>query len=194
MAILTDEQVARLQTHLVIPSAVGDILRYDLDIEDDMQYGLHEALCEIDPDSALLAIALSAKQLAMRFTADIPVAGSLSLEADKIIEEYGPEWLTNFNQGPIDEDALHGILQNVPEDLECLADLIDALGNGLIDQMRPEVILCDILSIQARAHMEIADYMLKEINGSNAEADEELIDMDAYRGDNIILFPAHLRN
>ena len=58
---ISSYQISELERHLIVPQAVGDILAHDLEVGDDMQYGLHMALSEIDPDSALLAIALCAQ-------------------------------------------------------------------------------------------------------------------------------------
>lgn len=200
MTYLTEEQLTKLHTHLVVPIAVGDILYNNLAVEDDTQYGLHEALSEIDPDSALLAIAVSAKHIALRFARDIPVAAALSIEAGKIIDDYGPDWLTNYSNGPLDEDRLFETLRHVPEDLESIADLLETLRFGIPDTNDPAARLCDILAIQARAHMEIADYILKEIEGDEGEL-FDLCNMvapkkpaaEAANGDNIILFPIHRR-
>ena len=195
MSILNEKDLSLLHSHLIVPIAVGDIIYNNMAVEDDMEYGLHEALSEIDPDSALLAIAISAKHIALQFTKDTPVASALSLESSKIIDDYGPEWLANFNKGPVDEHMLHNVLRHVPEDLEILADLLDTLQAGLSEQQGPLAILCKVLSIQARAHMEIADFILKEIEGGEGELCGLADIMSAQKpsGDNIILFPIHLR-
>jgi len=191
MTKFDQNQVARLNARLVVPMAIGDILSYHLDIEEEIQYGLHEALSEVDPDSALLIIALSAGQIARLMAQHMPIAGALAVEAEKIVYEYGPEWLANDNQGPVDEEALMALLKNIPEDLESLADLLDTLQHQMNQPDDPVSVLCDILSIQARAHMEIADYMLKEIENISDEGD--IAESAQFPGDNIILFPVHLR-
>ena len=196
MSILPEKQLSLLHTHLVVPIAVGDILYNNMQVEEDTQYGLHEALSEIDPDSALLAIAISAKHIALQHVRDIPVAAALSLECSKIIDDYGPDWLTNFNKGPIDEDSLRATLIHVPEVLEAMADLLDTLRASLPEDNGSTSILCNILSIQARAHMEIAEYILNEIDGEgelSGLADLVAPKVPVTNGNNIILFPIHLR-
>ncbi len=190
---LNDTQLALLHTHLVVPLAIGDILYGDLLLTDDVQYELHEALSEIDPDSALLAIAVGAKHIAQALKDNSPIAAALSIECDKILDDYGPDWLSNYHQGPVDEDKLYSTLQNIPEDLESLADLMDTICLGLQDAEDPICKLCDILSIQARAHMEIADFILTELAYEDGEslAGSYSAHIVPDKADNIILFPVH---
>lgn len=196
---LTASQIDQLQQHLIVPLAVGDILHHELSIEPEMQYGLHLALSEVDPDSALLAIALCAQDIAAKIFKQVPIASALHLEAMHIIDDYAPTWLHHLITGPMPDNNYEVVLQTVPEDLEALADLLDAVCADLGEQESNIVILAQLLSIQARAHMEIADYMLEEIEygrlcqiqTDNGEAlpDKYLIDLDAHTGNNIIIFP-----
>lgn len=207
---LTQDQLGQLQQHLIVPLAIADILHHDLDVEADMQYGLHMALSEVDPDSALLAIALCAQDLASKCLIRAPIAAALQQEANNIIEEYGAVWLHHHQKGPMTSEQFEKVLQNVPEDLEAMADLIDALCADLDETESSTVTIGNLLSIQARAHMEIADYILTEIeyertvgeSGSEGGMAQpqiptplaEPLDMDAYKGSNIVLFPTNLRH
>lgn len=203
MSAVTKEDVARLHAYLVVPVAVSELLLTAAPVEGDAQYGLHVALSEIDPDSALLAIALSAHRIACDFARDIPVAGALKSESDLIIQDYGPQWLDNYHNHPVCGDALYDLLSHIPEDLESLADLLESLQAALHDPQDPAYTLCSILAIQARAHMEIADYVLSELEAEQAEAMDEIDNVCAFRnptlyaeetpGSNIILFPVHKR-
>lgn len=196
---LSQSQIDQLRQHLIVPLAVGDILHHDLAVEPDMQYGLHLALSEIDPDSALLAIALCAKNIAEKTRQRAPIAQGLCKEAEFMIEEYGATWLHHYKSGPMSDNDFETILQTIPEDLEAMADLLDALCADLDEEGSAAVLLANILSIQARAHMEIADYMLSELAFEKSVQDakeqdkpmpsQETIDLKAHVGDNIILFP-----
>ena len=197
---LTEDQLDILQRHLIVPVAVSDILYHDLDVEPDMQYGLHMALSEIDPDSALLAIALCANHLAKKCLNAAPIALCLQKEAGDIIIEYGPTWLRHYQNPPIAPEIFEEILETVPEDLEALADLMDALCADLNNTGAPIISLANLLSIQARAHMEIAGYILAEIalekasgkqteDGTDSGGGADLIDMGTYKDSNIVLFP-----
>lgn len=195
--------IEQLRSYLIVPLAIADILHHDLDVEPDMQYGLHMALSEIDPDSALLAIALAATDIAEKNMIYAPIASALKTEAENIIAEYGPTWLHHHRQGPMPQDVYTRILQTVPEDLEALADLMDALcaDLGCVDEATP--ILCNLMSVQSRAHMEIAEFILAESHLETEEKIEFTLDpidertdelspekqMDGHSADNIILFP-----
>lgn len=196
---LSQTEIDQLRQHLIVPLAVGDILHHDLGVEQDMQYGLHMALSEIDPDSALLAIALCAQDIASKTMMRAPIAAALHQEASHILDEYGPLWLHHYRTGPMEENDFEGVLQTVPEDLEAMADLLDALLADLEEDNSNVAVLGNLLSIQARAHMEIADYILAEIEFEKISTETEKqesfagqrdqIDLDAHLGNNIIVFP-----
>lgn len=198
---LDKDQFEELRQHLIVPMAMGDILFHDLAIEADMQYGLHMALSEIDPDSALLAIALCARDIAEKSKLNAPIASALQIEAENVISEYGPTWLRHYKNGHTPEGAFESILETVPEDLEALSDLLDSVRADIEDETSAAFILAELLSIQARAHMEIADFILEEMEfekaskaseeaGNGALEQPDVIDMDAHTGNNILLFPA----
>lgn len=196
---LSQSQIDQLRQHLIMPLAVGDILHHDLPVEPDMQYGLHLALSEIDPDSALLAVALCAQQIGEKTIKRAPIAAALIKEANFILEEYGATWLHHYKSGPMSNNDFEMVLQTIPEDLEGMADLLDALVADLDDDNSAPALLASLVSIQARAHMEIADYMLSELafeksveasHAKNEKAPErETINLEAHVGNNIILFP-----
>lgn len=191
MNALSMEDFRDLHTQLVVPLAVADILNGYEPLDDEATYALHDALCDIDPDSALLAIALSAQHIAGKTIGKIPAAVALKFEAEKILQEYGPSWLAHMHGQEIDDDSLYGTLQQLPEDLEALADLMDTIRLSITDDNHPASRLCDILSIQARAHMEIADYILSELDKEAIAATQKLDPVIAQAGNNIIPFPAH---
>lgn len=193
---LSMEDFSRLQANLVVPLIVGDIMIGAEPLDEEARYALHDALSEIDPDSALLAIALSAQHVAARYIGSIPVAVAVKFEAEKMLQEYGPEWLANYYGGPVDEANLFEMLQTLPEDLEGIADLLDAMRASIIHDMAAKD-LCEILSIQARAHMEVADYIISELetalhSDGDATADTLVAtQMQSHSGANIIPFPQH---
>ncbi len=191
---LSMDDFSRLQAYLVVPMIVGDIMAGTEALDEEARYGLHDALSEIDPDSALLAIALSAQHVAAKFIGSIPLAVAIKYEAEKMLQEYGPEWLSNYHGGPVDESMLFEMLQTLPEDLEGLADLLDAMSSSIRhDSIAQDV--CAILSIQARAHMEVAEYIIGELETSLFDEGDAAADTVAatqthtYGGDNVILFP-----
>lgn len=189
------EDFSKLHAHLVVPIIAADILSGVEKLDEEARYALHEALSEIDPDSALLAIALSAQHIAALYISEVPVAVGLKFESEKILQEYGPEWLANYYGGPVDEGALYEMLQTLPEDLEALADLMDSLRCSIFNEQNPAYGLCEILSIQARAHMDVADYILEELDREFFREENRHSETLAapqtlqYSTDNIIVFP-----
>lgn len=203
MSAVTKEDVARLHTYLVVPVAVSEALTNAAPLEGETQYAMHVALSEIDPDSALLAIALCAHRIAVDFIKDTPSAAALKIEANRIIEDYAPDWLANYHNTPIVGEELYDLLSHVPEDLESIADLLDSMQASIRDTLDPASTICSILSVQARAHMEIADYVLRELDSEREEGISDFDGVCAYPSeaiyapdvprDNIILFPVHRR-
>lgn len=202
MSAVTKEDIAKLHAYLVVPMAVNEMLSNATEIGGEDQYALHVMLSEIEPDSALLAIALSAQCIASQFYKDIPVATALQMEASKIISDYGHDWLNNFHNHPVQGDDLFDLLSHVPEDLEALADLLDSVQASIRDENHPAHAICTVLSVQARAHMDIADFVLTELenemSGMTMEEDgvcsapsAAIVESFAQNGENIILFPMH---
>lgn len=204
MSAVTREDIARLHAYLVVPVAVNEVMDSGLPMVGETQYGLHVALSEIEPDSALLAIALSAQRIAAEFYDTIPVATALKMESDKIISDYGPEWLANFHRHPIQGDDLFDLLCHVPEDLEAMADLLESLQASILNMDHPAHGLCTVLAVQARAHMDIAEFVLSELESENNDMQAEWNEDGVCTSkvptlwgpkpeDNIILFPMHRR-
>ncbi len=202
LGALTEDQFEQLRQQLIVPLAVRDILGFDLNVEPEMQYGLHMALSEIDPDSALLAIAICAQDIANKAIHAAPIAHALTVQCNTILNEYGPLWLRNNLNAPIPSHVYQEILDTAPEDLECIADLLDALEADLGEDMGAMTPLIKLLSIQARAHMEIADFVLAEIAYEKQVTDNREISpqfgyvqdqveqvIEANTSDNIIVFP-----
>ena len=199
---LTKEEVEQLRQHLIVPLAISDILKHDLDIAPDMHYGLHLALSEVDPDSALLAIALCSIDIAHKASAISPIAMAIQKEAQDILADYARGWMRKNINSPLPSHVYEEILETVPEDLESLADLLDALFVDIDDEAHELSVLTKLLSIQARAHMEIADYVLAEIAYEKGQTPNEkysFMPREEYEqgasetasagSDNIILFP-----
>ena len=215
---LTTEQIEHLHTKLVVPIAVNDILTYGLEVEPEMQYGLHEALSDIDPDSALLAIALAAQHIAAVSKASYPIANAIYTESMQILNDYGPDFIRDLKRGSVPEENFLEVLQTVPEDLEAMADLLDALVGDVEDELAPVAVLATLLSIQARAHHDIATFILEEagkindlspfsIQDKGPIEKEALLEHEVIRDefnipslahapkeDNIIMFPTNFQN
>jgi len=147
---------ALLITKLELPMAVRDAIEGSRELDDETHLALHEVLSEMKPDTALLAIAVSAKMIAGAY----PDTEILTLECDRIIQEYGPVWLENARNETIDSGYLVSLLDRIPEDLEGLTELIEVnLSYATLDSAAVSDI-CDIFQIQASAQAIIAEEYL----------------------------------
>lgn len=156
--MLSNKDLATLTNRLQTPVIIGDIMHGHDVLGDDVHMALHEILSDDQPDSALLAIALSAKTIAKTCAAEAASLKMLTVACDRIIIEYGPIWLRNALDKNLDENLVFETLAHIPEDLETLAELLDY--NAIVLKNQDAVALCDILSTQARAQALIAQTFL----------------------------------
>ena len=166
---LTDQQLATLHARFVVPIAVQMILNDSEQLDDACEAALHECLSELKPDTGLLCLALCAQHVAAA-AGESPIVKMLSISASRMADEYGAALLAEAGRGgePLsDQDAMM-LLYQIPEDLEELATLMDAVL-AQADPHSPEGLLCDILSVQAMVHAERANHELAELSFLNQE-------------------------
>lgn len=188
--MLSNKDLAVLTTKLQVPVIVTDILDGEGELTSDVQYGLHEVISEYQPDTALLSIALSAWRVASIYAEASPSMKVLSIEAERIIDEYGDIWLKNARNQSIDSDAVFDVLVNTAEDLESLAELLELNGTFLRAKDEQAAGICDILYIQASAHAMIADEFLRVADEAAEAAVTNIPEIVApVMTDNVIPFP-----
>lgn len=167
--MLNKLEIARLAAKLKVPDLACEVITMHKTIEADAHYALHDALADMQADEALLSIAIIARHIAESSTESSAGKNVLSLECERIINEYGPLWLYHQQSGKTDNSYLIGLLENIPEDLETLAELIDInLCDG--GEARNIAEICDILIIQAGAHAIIAEEFLNVMNAQDIAA------------------------
>jgi hypothetical protein len=194
--MLSEHDLAGLTNRLQVPLIVQDILNDQGALTDDVHYGLHEVLSNYEPDSALLCIALSARKIASRFQHRIANLAVLKMECDRIIADYAELWLSNAQRRPIDDNVVFDTLMNIPEDLECLAELLEINQTFLTKLSQDAADLCEILIIQANAQVIVAETFVEIMDKEEADImanDNGLAEMPAkvasISGSNIIQFP-----
>lgn len=194
--MLNTIQKATLMNALQIPLVFLDIIDGRDELCGDMQYSIHEAISDMQPDTALLAIALSAQKIANIYKGASPSTKVLNMEIERLIEEYGEPWLQNEkNEKEIDGFDLYDTLACVSEDLESLAELLDLNASFLRAKDPVLAKLLDILYIQAGAHAMIAEDFIRATNEIVEEiktgTDNALIadNKTKTRTNNIIPFP-----
>ncbi|MCB9988096.1 MAG: hypothetical protein H6868_02040 [Rhodospirillales bacterium] len=184
---LREQDIAMLALELVVPLVVGDILDGREAFDEVAEYTLHEMIGEMAPDTALLCLSLSAGVVARHYR-DIPLCGALVKETDRIIEEYAALWIANKNRtASIGDAEIRDLLVYIPEDLEAIADILDAAQPMIMRQNDTAGILCELLSLQALAHSEAAQIRLEEINLPALSRNPEKV------ADNVIPFPGTRR-
>lgn len=186
--MLSEKNLAKLSNTLQAPVIVQDLLSGQAVLTDDVHYGIHDLISDYQPDSALLCIALSAKKIAGFCDDVLPTIGLLGMECERIIHEYSTLWLQNAHRKTVNEDTVFETLIHVPEDLESLAELLEISSSLLEVKNGQAAALCEILSIQARAHALVAESFIMALE-SEASPDMFLPVM-ASRNDNVIPFPA----
>lgn len=170
---------------------VSDILKGDEALTDDVHYGLHEAISDLQPDSALLAIAMSAGTIARIYGEASPGMKVLSLECDKIIEDYGSMWLRHANNQSLDNEQILDVLTHTPEDLEGMAELLELNACFLKAKDEQAAALCEILLIQAQAHALIADEFIAAANDMAANKSDMTVPV--HTSGNVIQFRPQAR-
>ena len=191
---LTEQQLATLHARFVVPIAVQMILNDTEQLDDACEAALHECLSELSPDTGLLCLALCAQHVAA-FAKQSPIAKMLAISAARMADEYGAALLAEAgrDEGRLsDQDALT-LLYQIPEDLEELATLMDAVL-AQSDPHSPEGLLCDILSVQAMVHSERAGHELAELSFLNHKnrdaADRKRHPRNLeHLAENVIVFP-----
>ncbi|MFN3826388.1 MAG: hypothetical protein ACK4NR_02045 [Micavibrio sp.] len=187
---LNEQQLATLHARFIVPIAVQMILNDSEQLDDACEAALHQSLSDLDPDTGLLCLALCAQHIAAA-ARPTPITKMLALSSARIADEYGIALLaehTHSQKRLSDHEALT-LLQQVPEDLEELATLMDAVL-AQSGPHSPEGLLCDILSIQAMVHAERAEHELAELTFLKQQKRvKPAAPKLEYLAENVIVFP-----
>ncbi|MEZ5918405.1 MAG: hypothetical protein R3D66_00255 [Alphaproteobacteria bacterium] len=120
--MLSDQNLAVLSNDLQVPRIIGDILSGVETLGDDGRFALHGLLSDMEPDAALLAIALGAEKLVLVCGEGFPGAGVLKIESGRIIRgirtcKASPRTSRADSAGCFDysEDSVLDMLAYVPK-------------------------------------------------------------------------------
>lgn len=174
--MVSDEQLARMHAHFVVPVVVADILREGKPLEDDEIMAIHATLSDMQPDSALLAMALSAQHMAFYAQKDMIFSNTLYYHADRIVDDYGPFWLMHAdNDSRLDEyeDELLSVLSDIPDDLASLIDVLSVARDSVKNPNHPMAVIADIFCKQAEAQQLIASTFLEIMEEEQEQAQEQ---------------------
>lgn len=196
--MLSNRELATLINELQVPLIVSDILANEDELEGDVQYALHEIISDMQPDSALLCIALAAKHIARIYHQASPSTRIMDLECERIINDYAPLWLENAKNGnAVESQIALDALMHVPEDLEGLAEMLDLNISFLHAKDETAAALCEVLQIQAEAQAMIAEELFGAINLDMRKERHVYMPTvapeiaDVAMNENVIPFPMH---
>lgn len=190
-----------IQEKLSVPILVEEILDSDGSISPDLRYALHEVISEFHPDAALLCIASTVMILGQYQGYKTNSFKIVLLECERILNDYAALWLEHSEGGSSSvfnsaenlekKQELFEAIISIPEDLECIAELI-AVNVGFVrntDAKLAEIL--DILHMQAGAHAIIAEQFVAAIdeqvfftNAKEKSEDSFIVDQE---NENIIL-------
>jgi hypothetical protein len=143
-------EITLLETKFIIPMIIGQMLEGLEPLDQVAEFTIHDMIGRMEPDTALLCIALSARRIA-KANAHLPIANVLEIESENIIFDYAPMWLANAAGEQIDEGDILTLLENLPEDLESLSVLIKTTQASILLEKELAYRLCEILSFQAES-------------------------------------------
>lgn len=151
-AMLTSRELVTLYTKLEAPLIVSDLLDRGAPLGEDEAMALTVMIAEMRAEHALISLACCMQSLASYCSADPGLAASLKLQADFILDDYGPLWLRQQAGRAKGEDR-EDWLSFMQEDFEAAADLLMLCA----DIFGPETAaagICRILQDQASSHGE----------------------------------------
>ncbi|MCB1720608.1 MAG: hypothetical protein KDI11_02520 [Alphaproteobacteria bacterium] len=186
--MLSEKELAKLTNTLQIPMIVQDILDGRESFSPDMQYGLHETLSDYQPDSALLAIALGARKIAARYQHLGANMAILKMECERIISDYAEIWVRNAEAKTLDDNLVFDTLEQIPEDLETLAEMLE-INAALLNAHNEELAkICEAFALQSSAQALIADTFI-DLMDEGTELAETYASTTMTYNDNVIPFP-----
>ena len=187
--MLSDKELATLHSTLEAPLAVIDVLRVGQALNDEEQTALLILFSQMSALDALVAMACCAQRMAASLGHDRPLASTLSINADFILNDYGPICLQQRKSGGNIADVWNIDIQ---EDLEAMADLFAVVQDSLLTGSPAIVSLCVFLRDQALAHAgALLDNIPKVAQETDILFDEPKTVDDApfFYGGNVIPFP-----
>lgn len=167
--MLNDKDLITLNDKLYVPGAMRDLMTQGNTIDPDTRYRLHEIISNFQPDSALISIAMAAREIISLQLYPTMSLNTLKLRCERIIKDYGPVWLEHAAHKDINQNVLFDTLAQIPDDLADIAELLEINADTLRGVDDKAAMLFDILKIQAGAHAIIAEEFVDVMESAEAE-------------------------
>ncbi len=179
---LSDKDIALLYTQLELPIVVGDALADGHAFAADEEYAFHEALSDMQPDTALLCMALAAEQIFLHMPSDIPEGVNMLMESERIVAHYGGLWLMRMRQdAPVPEEFIIEALKNLPDDFTRLKDTMAELEICLPESAELASQLIGVMQVQIEAQRMVACSYLEALGINEGEEYEGDLPRELYQ-------------
>lgn len=191
MGLHIQELKAQIKSSQTIEQIVSGERQYC----DLTQYGLHSELSNLQPDSALLAVAIGALDIVQGLSdLPFPTLKILGFECERILEEYAPLWLENARTEAVNPDSVLELLSTIPDDFGSLIELLHLVSELITETHDIEASLLDILKVQSSSHALIAEEYLDVLSTTDENISDEPLYIEAAHipNDNIIQFPLNV--
>lgn len=189
--LLDNVQIQTLEHDFIIPVIIGQMMQGLEPLDPMAELTLQDILAELEPDTALLCIALSSRKIA-QCCAHLPGAIELEAEASRQIAYYGPLWLINAAGEIINNRQIINVLSEIPNDLKTLSNLLIGLRSQIGIKERVPGILCEIMSFQATTFKDHAFNLLRaDVIDQNIR--DIMSNIPDPQNSNIIPFPVYMR-
>lgn len=190
--IMDNKELTMLYSFFELPSIVSNLLEKNKELSAEEEYNMHEILCEMQPDSVLIAMALCARNIATHINNER--SNKLLSHAAYITNEYASEWLANANEeSSSDIEDLQSLLAEAPEDLSIMSCLLTSCAASIKDKKSPLAKICNIMAIQSASQSDIAIAYLDAIEKSleireSTEIKIKFTERNGYNSNNVVPF------
>jgi len=130
------------------------------DSGDDTRYALTALISDMQPDAAILAVALSVRSIIAPYLQASPSLKVTEVECMRLVEDYAQSWSVSPLNALTNPSQAMDILEDAIEDIEYLDDLLGLSMNFLHSKDACAAELCALLQAQIAAHKMLAEQYL----------------------------------
>jgi hypothetical protein len=189
---MNNQTLAALINKLQAPVIVSDILT-GKDDADETHYALSALISDMQPDAAILAIALSMRKIINPYLNASPSLQMTEIECVRLIEDYAHQWMMNPIAENTDPQECGELMEQICDDLEYMEELLDLNINYLQAKDEGGVQLCKLLKAQTSSHHMIAEAISKGLNSALTNEEHQTLAPDTSHTATIIRFPTTAR-
>lgn len=170
---MNNQTAAQIINKLQVPAVISDILSGTK--QEEEQFALSAIISDMQPDTALLAMACSMKRIVAPYLQASPSLQITDMECEKLIKDYidhitGQPLTANMDQ----ENAVER-LDELQEDYEYLLQLIDLDINFLSAKDAIATQLCVFIKKHLSAQKLIVETMLQALDEDFAKVEDKPI-------------------